>query len=811
MLRNYLVTALRNFARHRLYSFINIAGLAVGLACVIFIALFLRDELSWNRWIPDSGNVWRVETTYTYPGSAAENEATAPFPLGAAMQAGIPDVQAAARLVPEDMTVKAGDRQFPETIAFTDPDFFSVVRLPLVRGDAAQVLAQPESVVLSQSMARKYFGATDPLGKTLTVEGKYPLTVTGIVRDPPHNSDFRDGIYVSNKSKSDEFGDKQMWFSPESFTYVRLLPGARPGDVIAKAQAILRRDADPSIFIKTNLSGDRIVRTRLVPLRDIHLVGDERAYHDAGSWTTVYGFAAIAALILAIAGFNFTNLATARAMTRARETGLRKVVGAKRIQLIAQFLGESVLTALLALVLALAIVEILLPAFDGFLDRPIAISYLRDWQLSLLFGLAAVAAGLLAGIYPALILSGFRPAAVLHAGPSGQGGSGLLRTGLVVLQFAISIGLGVAALVVFAQIRYARQIDLGFDRDNLVVLEGVDELTEATRQSLMHRLAASANIAGTAESSAAPFRGVWQGIDAAVRGSLQNFDMRILTVTPDFFRVYGMKLRAGRLLSSSRGADVSTVPTHNSDTVTSDQNVLVNVAAAQKLGFIAESAVGKIVQVGPPRAPVRIVGIVGDAKFYGVRDAVDPTIYIDRQDQFNVISVRVVGGRIPEALADIDRTWHEFAPTVAIRRHFLDDSFDRMFASAEQQGTIFGIFVGIAIFIACLGLFGLAAFSAERRTREIGVRKVFGANTRDVVRLLLWQFSIPVLIANLIAWPVAWYYLHNWLESYAYRISLSPLYFLAAGAAALLIAWATVIGHSLAVARANPVHALRYE
>jgi putative ABC transport system permease protein len=811
MLRNYLVTALRNFSRHRLYGFINVAGLAVGLACAIFIVLFLRDELSWNSWIPGSANIWRVETTLAFPGGAPEREATAPFPLGAAMQSGIPEVRAAARLVPEDMTVKSGDRQFPETIAYVDPDFFTIVQLPFLRGEARDALVGPESVVLTESAAHKYFGAADPVGRTLTVEGKYPLIVTAILRDPPHNSDFQDPIYVSNKSKSDGFGDKEEWFSPESYTYVELLPGASAANIIAKAQRILRRYADPSVYTKTNLTGDQIVRTRLTRLRSMHLVGDENGYHEAGSWTTVYGFAGIAALVLAIACFNFTNLATARATMRARETGLRKVVGAKRIQLVVQFLAESVLTALLAFVLALACVEVLLPAYDGFLARPISFSGPGDWLLALDFAGAAVLTGLLGGIYPALVLSGFRPVAALHPGATGQAGSGLLRTGLVVLQFAISIGLGVAALVVFAQIRYAHQVDLGFDRDNMVVLEGADNLTEAARQSLIHQLVMSPNIAGATESSAAPFHGLWQGIDAVIPGGTQTLGLRILTVTPDFFGVYGMKLLSGRLLSTSRGGDVGTEQSHGSDSVSIGENVLVNAAAAQKLGLTLQSVLGQIIRIGARRVPVRIVGVVADAKFYGVRETVDPSIYVDRPSEFLVISARAKAGHTQPALADIDHTWREFAPTIALRRHFLGDSFDKMFTSAARQGAMFGLFVAIAIFIACLGLFGLAAFSAERRTREIGVRKVFGARTVQILGLLLWQFSIPVLIANLIAWPIAWYYLQEWLESYAYRIALSPLYFLVAGVAALAIAWVTVIGHSFMVARANPVHALRYE
>ena len=810
MLRNYLFTALRNLSRHRLYGFINIAGLAVGLACAIFIVLFLRDELSWNSWVPGARNIYRVDATLVFPGVPTMRSAVTPFPLGAAMQSGIPEVQGFARDVPEDVTVRSGIRQFPESIDSVDPGFLDLIQLPLAQGSRTRLLARPDSIVLTERAARKYFGDVPAMGKILTIEGKFPLTVTGVLRDPPHNSSFQSDFYISNKSGADLFGDKEQWLSTEVFTYVRLLPGASTADVVRRTQMILRRNADPSKFIQTRLTGDQVIRTQLIPLGAIHLSGDQTGSHDAGSWTIVYGFAIIAVLILAIACFNFTNLATARALTRAREVSLRKVVGAKRLQLIGQFLGEAVLTALVALLVALAIVEVLQPAFRSFLARPMANAYFADSLLPLGMIVTAILAGVLSGFYPALVLSRFRPASLLHAGAKSPGGSGFMRAALVVMQFAISIGLGVAAIVVFAQIRYAHHLDLRFEHDNMVVIERADSLTDSARTSLMHRLAGSPDIAGVAQSSAVPFGGLVQGTAVSRPGGAGQMTMRILTVSPEFFDVYGMHLLAGRFLSRNRGTDEMS-GIQDSDRVDAGKNIVIDASAARNLGFTPAGAIGHVVQVGSSHALVRIAGVTADARFFRARDASDPTIYVDRPSFIYALSVRVKAGHIPAALTFIDHSWRQFAPTVAIRRHFLEDSFDKLFAADEQQGEMFGIFVGIAIFIACLGLFGLAAFTAERRTKEIGVRKAFGARTDEIVWLLLWQFSIPVLIANIIAWPIAWYYLHGWLESYAYRITLSPLYFIAAGGAALVIAWITVIGHSLAVARANPVRALRYE
>jgi len=815
MFRNYLVTALRQLARHKLYSFINIVGLAVGLACAIFIALFVRDELSYDTWIPGSENIYRVESAFDIPGHGVDSFASVPFPVTTSMQAEIPEIQTQTHLVPEKMTVKVGDRAFVETVDVVDPNFFQLIALPFAEGNPATVLIKPESVVLSKAAAQKYFGTSDPVGRTVTLQGSHLLTVTGVIRDLPHNTQLVADIVLPNTSAADTLTQSEKtkgWLDAAGYGYVKLAPGALPDVVLAKAKPILDRNVDVRKYF--DIPGSKFLQLSLTAFRNVHLTpkgADEMTA--PGSWIIVYGFAAVGALILLIACFNFVNLATARATMRAREVSLRKVVGAGRRELVVQFLGESVLTAFLAFLLALAAVELLLPVYDDFLGRPIAFDYFADWALTLSFAGIALAVGLLGGAYPAFVLSGFRPGVTLRTSASGQSGSGLLRTALVVLQFAISIGLGVAAIVIFAQIDYAHDLGLGFDRHNIVVIEGAGNLTPSRRESFIKALKGNSAIDGVTQSDAVPFTGDVTTAGVQILGSPETVAARIIDSDPDFPLAYGMKLLAGRGLSAGNGTDINAAP--GVEGLQDGRNVLITANTARRFGFGIAHAVGRTISVGTAvtsrKVQLTIVGVLDDAKFEGLQTAIQPTLYFYNPSTFRAISIRIEPSRTQEALHAIDSTWHAFAPAYPVQRHFLDQMFDRLFAADEQEGAMFGVFVGIAIFIACLGLFGLAAFSTEQRTREIGVRKVFGARTRDVVLLLLWQFSVPVLVANFVAWPVAYYYLHGWLENYAYRIALSPLYFVAAGAAALAIAWATVIAHALRVARANPVHALRYE
>ncbi len=814
MMGNYLVTAWRNLLRHKLYGFINIAGLAVGLACAIFILLYLRDELSWDAWIPDSENLYRIESTFLVPGGHDHDFFTAaPFPVAPAMQVSFPEVVAQTHLIPEFMTASVGDRTFSASVVAVDTNFFQFVRLPFVQGSPVRALAQPESIVLTQAATKKYFGTVDPMGKIVTLAGKHSLVVTGVLRDLPHNTHLNFEMVMPNTSTADAIPAsspaRTLWLNFPGWSYIKLAPNTDLAALQRKLAPMLDMNIDAKKQMGLNMRGSELLHLHITPFRDIHLAPYGES--ENGNPIRVYGFAAIAVLILLIACFNYMNLATARAMVRAREIALRKVMGARRGQLIAQFMGESVMTALVALILALAIVEMLLPAYDSFLARPITYNLLTDWPLTLGFLSIGVGAGLLGGFYPAALLSGFRPAARLGTAVSGIGGSGLLRTGLVVLQFAISIGLGIAMIVMFAQIRYARQTDLGFDRYNLVVIGAVGSLTPATRESLRQALAAEPSIAGVTQSNMTPFSGRRLFDNFSVPGRTEQFVLRDVQIDPDFLHVYGMKLLAGRNFSRDRALDAIKPPDPRNPSANTNPevNVLISAAAARQSGFTPQQAVGRHINQGKFR--LNIVGVVGNTNFDGIETAIPAFIFLYDPLSMSSTTVRIKPGQNQAALAAIDRIWHRFVPTAAIRRRFQDESFDRLFIADQTEGAIFSLFVGIAIFIACLGLFGLASFTAERRTREIGVRKVFGARTRDIVRLLLWQFSIPVLAANLIAWPVAWYCLHGWLEGYAYRIALSPLYFLAAGIIALAIAWATVAVHTVLTARAGPIKALRYE
>jgi len=821
--RNYLVTALRNLARHRLYSLINIAGLAVGLACAVFIILFIRDEVSYDKWIPGDENLYRVETTINDRGLAPMPISGSSYPIAVAMGQQIPEVTGITHLTGQRLTVMIGNRLFSDQFHVVDPNFFKLVELPLMEGAASTVFFQADSVVLSQARARKYFGDAEPLGKTIILSenrcddlggncqvNQYALKVTGVMRDLPHNTHLDVDAFFPTTSNADPMSqpEKGRWFNTHGWSYARLAPGADPNVVIEKMKPIIDRSADPTGMSAAHLRGSDVIQVRLVPFRETHLTTDRYGgMKTPGSWTTIYGFAVIGVLIQLVACFNFTNLATARATMRAREVSLRKVMGATKAQLIIQFLGESLLMSLLALLLALAVVEVLLPSFDQFLNRPLTFNYVADWPV--LSGAVALAlvSGFLGGIYPAFVLSGFRPAAILRANQAKQGGSGVLRTVLVVLQFAVSIGLGIAALVIFAQISFARTMDLGFRKDDMVII-GARSMSPQTRDTFERTLRGLPGILAVTSSSYVPLDNNNSATDVHAPGSTYNPVMRVVSEDADFPQTYGVKLLAGRLLDRNRVSDAASAPfisTYSGQSF----NVLLNETAAKEFGFTPQSAVGKHVFLH--KTEVTVAGVLVDFKWAGMNEPIKPTMFYNDTVQNAVISIRMRGQDAPATLTAIEHLWHRLAPTIVMQHHLLSADFDKQFLNDDRQGAIFGLFVAIAIFIACMGLFGLAAFTAGRRTREIGVRKVFGARTRDVIFLLLWQFSIPVLVANAIAWPMAWFYLHNWLEGYAYRIALNPAYFLIVGAAALVIAWATIFTHARRVAGANPIHALRYE
>ncbi|MGC8535179.1 MAG: ABC transporter permease [Rhizomicrobium sp.] len=804
MFRNYLTVALRNASRNRLYSFITIAGLTVALVCAIFILLFLSDELSYDSFIPDMGNVYRVDMGFYVPGHTVQRGNNNIFALGPAMKASIPQVVAYTHISDSTVTLKVGNRLFSESVDAVDPDFFKVIPLKLSEGNPSQVFTQPDSVVLSQREARKLFGTEHVLGKTVVINGSHPMTVTGVLQDLPHNTQLVAKVLFPNTSKADPMKPfyKRHWESFGPYLYVRLAAGSDPTQVLAMTRHLIDQHINMKKDWGVDIPASQVFRPHLTPFWQGHLSPYGGGMTPGGSWLEVYGFAVIATLILLMAGFNFTNLATAQAMLRAREVSLRKVLGARRGQLILQFLGESVLTALLSLLIALGLVELLTPAFDHLLGRTLSFQYFTNWPLTLLVIAAAVVTGLVGGFYPALVLSAFRPATTLRAGTRGGRGSGLLRNGLVVLQFALSIGLGIAAIVIFTQIHYVRDVALGFDRSHIYVVRNAKALPLAKREDFARAVATLPSVEGDTLSRSTPFDGTNNLGGVMIPGSPRKFNMRYYSVDPNYFRVYHVHLLAGRLLSFAHALD------HMGKATTQPTNVVISLAAARLFGYGPEEALGKILNTGTRL--YRIVGVVANQHLDGPTMQVDPIIF-QYDDLLNELSVRIRPGQTSAAVDAIHRIWRGYAPNSAINARFLDDTFNRLFKAAEKRSHMFAIFVGIAISIACLGLYGLAAFAAQRRTREIGVRKVFGARAGHIVRMLLWQFSVPVLIANLIAWPIAWYYLNNWLEGFAQRIWLNPGYFAGAGLIALLIAWATVIAHARRAANSSPVRALRYE
>ncbi|MGA7541237.1 MAG: ABC transporter permease [Steroidobacteraceae bacterium] len=827
MWRHYLSMALRGIVRHRLYSVINIVGLAIGLTCIIFVTLFVRDELSYDRWIPDTKNLYRVELTIDIPGRAPLPLAVIPYPMTAAMRDGIPGVTAVTRLQPWTETLTGGDRQFSQNIDIVDPDFFRIIRLPLVSGTPGAVFRQPESIVLSETAAKEYFGEADPIGHTLTVaqgncgnQGascpQISLRVTGVVPDLPHNTQLSGDAFIPTTSLANPVPvDMQhAWFDQNGYGYVRLAPGVAPAAVAAAMGPIFDQDVTPVIrkFTGINVLASRIYKAHLTSFTQVHLDSSRWEYNltPPGSWSTLYGVAAIGVLTLLVACFNFMNLTTARATLRAREIALRKVLGAHRGQLILQFLGEAVLVALLSLMIALAMAEVLLPLFDDFLQRPIALHYTTDWRLLLLLAGVAVVTGLISGSYPALVLSGLRPVTGLRGGETRGPRSAGLRNVLVVLQFSVSIGMAIAAAIVFRQVSYARTMNLGFNRDHIVVISGSRQLTGEKQEAFAQALRTDPGVAAVGLSSYTPFSSGQSNSDVQVPGRPGQLTINTTEIGPDYPEVYGIPLIAGRLLSAARGADRLNSPgIPGGDPLNEGRDVLVNAAAARRLGFRPQQAVGQTILYN--RNHVSIVGVLADAKLQGALEPVVPMIYVYVPSYSMNISVRLRPGRIPPTLSFIDRTWHAFMPTMAIQRQFLDQSFEQLYQNDEREGAMLGVFVVVAVLIGCLGLYGLAVFTAEQRTKEIGIRKVSGARTGDIVRLMLWRISVPVLVANLIAWPVAYAYLRHWLDGYAYRIPLSPFYFLAAAAVALLIAWATVYVNTLRQARGNPIRALRYE
>lgn len=830
MWRSYLTVALRALAQKPGYAAINILGLALGLGACLFLLIYVRYETSYDNWLPDGDRIFQVQTI-----SADPDDAESPIDqyvhgeLADSFARAFPEIEAIVRIdeaEPVFLHEGGGEPRFAP-MALADESFFRVLPFPFLRGDRETALAAPDALVLSRSAAINHFGGIDIVGRTVRAvrrgEEKV-LRVTGVFEDVPKNSHM--DISIVGRIDPEERAECG-WACVGSFVYLKLRPGADAGAIEARLPAWERTIPPVEVAGQMRREGDRY-DWRLIALGDVHLSGATGTMTRPGNdRQTLLTFAIVALLILGMAAINFVNLSTARGSQRAREVSLRKVLGATRGQLIAQFLIESMLVAAMAVLLALLILALALPWLAAFLDAELELRWLGTGGLLMPVIALWTVVGIAGGLYPAFYLSRYRPAEVLKANKSSAEplGTGRLRSVLVVAQFAVSIGLIVCTLVVAAQARFAQRAELGFERDGLIQVANANRAALIPHtENLLRQIARVPGVESVAGSNLAVAMESEMTTNVRVPGRSAPEVVGFYSVSPEFFGTMRLRLAAGRPLSRAHALDDASVPYEPEEAFLAAQramiargvNVVVNGAAARVLGFAdPQAAVGRTVGIAMFGAeaglvPSNIVGVVADGRFRSARDPVEPQIFFDRKIYNNIV-VRYAGADPEGVRRQVGEIWRRLAPEVPFEATYADQRLAALYAAETARAQTFAAFAGLAIVIACLGLFALAAFTADRRTREIGIRKAFGARGRDIVQLLAWQFARPVILANLIAWPIAWWVMRSWLNGFDARIDLTPTPFLLAGAAALAIALGTVAGHALRVSRTNPIHALRYE
>ncbi|WP_155264548.1 ABC transporter permease [Sphingomonas segetis] len=830
MWRNYWTVAVRALAKNRTYSIINIAGLAIGMAACVMILLYIRYEQSYDKWLPDVANTYEFQAWYPHPdeGNPALLQMAA-YVTKDRVKKDFPQVVGGVYVFDNGpVFIKDGQASSTKGWLFADDDFLKVVNLPLLAGGT---LTAPQTAVITQEEAIKRFGTDKVVGRTLSIIShglNMDFKIAGVLKNIPKNSSLKADAILRidfNSFFSDAPDFLTCWGCQSGYVFLKLKPGADVAAMQAQLPAWEKRNIpdEPNGNIRYNAGDEQ--DWNFVNLQDVHLGKAQDASMTPGNDSrTIATFAIIALLILGMAVVNFTNLATARASQRAREVALRKVLGATRKQLIVQFVAESILISAVAMLIALALVELLVKPFAAFLDADLALNYFGSGGILLPAIALTLIVGIVSGLYPAFFLSRFQPAQVLKANRSAAEtpGSGRLRTALVVLQFAVSIGLIICTAVIYGQTVYARNVDPGYKRDHILQVE------EMGRAQLWPKSEAIVNqmerIPGV-QAVALTDLGV-----ATTNQSNQNIippggNRQVLigqyNVGEGYLDAMGIKLVAGRWFDANRPADDMTIPYPQDKAVEKaiaqrGVNVVVNQYAARKLGFASpQDAIGKVVKselIGEDYGLVNItiIGVVGDSRFRSVRTPIEPIMFRKVRAGPGWMMIRYQGD--PATIkAAVERQWKQITSDVPFNAKFSEDIVGELYKKEDARAQIFAAFSLLAVIIGCLGLFGLAAFTAQRRTKEIGIRKVLGARTRDIVRLLVWQFSRPVIIANVIAWPIAWWLMRDWLNGFDQRIPLTPVPFLAAGAIALGIAIATVVGHAVKVARANPIHALRYE
>jgi putative ABC transport system permease protein len=823
VLSNYLAAALRNLLRNRAYATINICGLALGFAAVLLIALYVREEYSFDRFFPDSERIYRVVETAQLPGAAPVRIGVTSSNIGAAMRLDLPEVELVTRFTGATVVLRRAGVESSNNVLWADPNFFDVLPMKVVAGKLEGALSRPDAMVLTRTLARRLFSSENVVGQAIELDGEHVMHVTAVIEDLPANTHLSIEILLPGMASFStltgydaEVSAPGALRSENTFTYVKLRRGANAAAVNEAMRG----------FAKRHLAGEfagmplaNAYSFSLVPLTHIHL--DERAVADmkpAGDPRTLEAVIAIAALILVVAGSNFVSMMTARAARRAVEVGVRKSVGATRSQIIAQFLGESLFYAALALALAMFVVELALPPFNAFVQREITFNYLRDPLLGTAIVVVWLLTGVVASLYPALVLSMFQPSSVLKGAVFLPGGSGRWRQALVVFQFGTLIALIVATLTINRQTQYAIEERLRLPTQQILLAPmGCPAAFRDAVAGVRGVLAASCS------SGSALSLDRYGTAFTAPNGT--NVSFRTAPLEQGFLELFSVKPSAGRLFRKDRGEDNLLEDDPKS---TLNPAIVINESGARALGYsspqaaVSQSRSWTRVRLDGQRVifseatSSQIVGVVPDFSVGSIRDLIEPTVYYIDPGMVSWLVLKLDGRAIPDTLRAVKTLWgqqnwlQQRAPG-PFDGIFLDQYVNSLYADIQRQSTIFSVFCAVAVAIGALGLLGLAVFTAERRTREIGLRKVMGASRWDILRFLGWQFARPVLLANLLAWPLAYLLMQRWLEGFAYHIALSPLVFLGASVMALVIALVTVSGHAVLVARARPTEALRYE
>lgn len=801
MFRNYLLIAFRNLNRNRVYSLINLFGLAAGITCFILIFLFVRDELSYDRFHSQHERTFRLIEIIDSEGQGEESSSN-PFPVGPTLRNDYPHlVQEAVRLFNfqrPSMTLKSGDLKFNEShLFFADSGFFRVFDFPLLKGNPNTALSEPNTIVVTQNLAHKYFGDDDPMGKILRLENSVELIITGILDELPTQTHLEFEGLISFSSLKPMVGNtlRSNWVWNPCWTYLVLKEEVSPSELEQQFPHFISKYYPE--FIKPQISH------YLQPLTDIHLRSHlEYEMHPNGNERDIWVLSVIGLFILLIASINFMNLSTARSAKRAREVGMRKVFGAVRGQLIQQFLSESILMCFIAVFLALCLLEISLPVFNELTGKALRLSLLAHPRFLVgLIGLGLLV-GIFSGFYPAFYLSSFQPVKVLK-GVSRTGlASRYLRRFLVVVQFAISTSLIVATLVIYQQFQFLRSSDTGFNKEAVLMMPAKRPIVpkyETFRTELLE----NAGIIAVTEMN--DIFGEDHNVheynyEGMERGKWIYFPS--LITDEHFVATFDIEMVAGRNFSEDLSTDDSLA-------------VLVNESMVEHMGWKSpQEAIGQ--QFYTPTGHEKVVGVMRDFNFVSLEQPIRPFV-LDIADKntrnffIAYIAVRVSPDQLSSTLEHIESVWSELAPDYPFEYFFLNDRLNNLYSAQDNLGKLVGCFAILAILIACLGLFALASFTAERRTREIGIRKVLGASETNVVSLLAHDFLRLVLLANLVAWSITWYFLDQWLTSFAYRISLSPWVFIGTGLFILSIALFTVVFQAMKASRTDPVLALRVE